>query len=75
MQVLSKRAGLFKYSIKQMSQKSQKWFFWSNPYKIEVKITSLIQMLELPNFGHVTTSIIYLSHMTKFRWWCHRQNI
>ena len=58
MQVLSKRAGLFKYSIKQMSQKSQKWFFWSNPYKIEVKITSLIQMLELPNFGHVTTSII-----------------
>ena len=25
-------------------------FFWSNPSKIEVMITSLIQMLELPNF-------------------------
>ena len=36
----------------------KKRFFWSNPYKIEVMITSLIQMLELPNFGHMTTSII-----------------
>ena len=42
--------------IKTTPQK--KWFFWSNPYKIEVMITSLIQMLELPNFGHMTTSII-----------------
>ena len=33
-------------------------FFWLNPYKIKVMITSLIQMLELPNFGHMTTSII-----------------
>ena len=41
-----------------MSQKSQKWFFWSNPYKIEVMITSLIQILELPNFGRVTTSTV-----------------
>ena len=32
--------------------------FWSNPYKIDVMITSLIQMLELPNFGHMTTSTI-----------------
>ena len=32
------------------------WFFWSNPYKTEVPTTSLIQMLELPNFGHMTTS-------------------
>ena len=30
------------------------WFFWSNPYKNEV-ITSLIEMLELPNFGHMNT--------------------
>ena len=37
---------------------SKKWFFWSNPYKIEVIITSLIEVLELPNFGHMTTSTI-----------------
>ena len=35
---------------------SKKWFFWSNPYKIEVMIASLIEMLELPNFGHIITS-------------------
>ena len=34
------------------------WFFWSNPYKIEVMITSLIEMLELPNFGHMATCTI-----------------
>ena len=34
---------------------SKKRFFCSNPYKIEVMTTSLIQMLELPNFGHMTT--------------------
>ena len=33
-------------------------FFWSNPYKIEVMINSLIKMLELQNFGHMTTSAI-----------------
>ena len=32
------------------------WFFWANPYKIEVMITSLIEMLDLSNFGHMTTS-------------------
>ena len=32
--------------------------FWSNPYKVEVIITSLIEMLQLPNFGHMTTSTI-----------------
>ena len=36
----------------------KKWFFWSNPYKIEVMITSFIEVLELPNFGHMTTSAI-----------------
>ena len=33
----------------------KKQFFWSNPYKIEVMITSFTEMLELPNFGHMTT--------------------
>ena len=33
---------------------SKKVFFWSNCYKIEVMITSLEEMLELPNFGHMT---------------------
>ena len=28
------------------------------PNEIEVIITSLIEMLELPNFGHMTTSTI-----------------
>ena len=37
---------------------SQKmFFFWSNPYKI-VMITSLIEMLELPNVGRMTSSMI-----------------
>ena len=30
------------------------WFLWSNPYKVEVMITSLIEILGLPNFGHMT---------------------
>ena len=37
---------------------SKKRFFWSSPYEIEVVIASLIVMLELPNFGHMTTSTI-----------------
>ena len=32
--------------------------FWSNPYIIEVMITSLTEMLELPNCSHMTKSII-----------------
>ena len=32
----------------------KKRFFWSNPYKMEVMITSLLEILELPNFGHMT---------------------
>ena len=44
---------------------SKKWFFWSSPYKIEVVITSLIQMLELSNFGHMTTSTIYIESRDK----------
>ena len=37
---------------------SKKLVSWSNPYKIDVMITSLIEMLELPNLGHMTTSTI-----------------
>ena len=37
---------------------SKKAIFWSNPYRIEVVITFLMEMLQLPNFGHMTTSII-----------------
>ena len=49
-------------------QTSKKWFFWSYPYKIEVMIimiTSLIEMLELPNFGHMTTSTIQFDSLDK----------
>ena len=46
----------------------KKWFFWSNPYKIEVMITSPIEMLELPNFGHMTRSTIYFESRGKFCW-------
>ena len=34
-------------------KKQKKWFFWSVPYKIEIIMTSVIEMLELPNFGHM----------------------
>ena len=37
---------------------SKKEFFWSNLYKIEVIIIFLIEMLQLPKFGHIATSII-----------------
>ena len=33
-------------------------FFCSNPYKIEFMITSLIEIIDLPNFGHMTASTI-----------------
>ena len=42
----------------------KKLFFWSNPYKIEIMITSLIEMLELPNFGHMITSTILFTWVT-----------
>ena len=38
--------------------RQKKRFFWSNPKKIEAMITFLIEMLQLPNFGHITASII-----------------
>ena len=36
----------------------KKRFFWPYPYKIEIMIISLIEMLGLPNFGHMTISTI-----------------
>ena len=35
-----------------------KKFLWSNPYKVKIMRSSLMEMLELRNFGHVTTSTI-----------------
>ena len=37
---------------------SKKNFFWPNPFKIEIMITSLIEILELPNFGDMAISTI-----------------
>ena len=34
------------------------WFLCSSCYKIKAIITSLIEILDLPNFGHMTTFII-----------------
>ena len=53
----------------------RKQFFWSNPYKIKVMITSLTEMLEFPNFGHMTKSTINLNHVIKICWWCHEQKL
>ena len=36
----------------------KKCFSWPNTFKIEVKINPAIEMLELTNFGHMTTSKI-----------------
>ena len=43
----------------------KKWFFRSNRYKVEVIITSLIETLELPNLGHMTTSTIVFESRKK----------
>ena len=39
-----------------------------NPYKIEVIITSLVEMLELRNFGRMTTSTIQFESPDKILW-------
>ena len=36
----------------------KKRFFWSSPYKIEVVITFLIEMLHLPTFDYMNASTI-----------------
>ena len=35
----------------------KKEFLWQSPYKIKVMVT-LIKVLQLPNFGHITTSTL-----------------
>ena len=46
---------------------SKKVVFWSNVYKTEmIMITSLIEVLELPNFDHMTTSKIYFESYNNF---------
>ena len=47
---------------------SKGWFFWSNVYKIEVMITSLIEMLELSNLATLPHLQYNLSHVIKFCW-------
>ena len=37
-----------------------------NPYRIENIIASLIEMLELPNFGHIATYTIKFESRDKF---------
>ena len=44
---------------------SKKAIFWSNLYKIEIMITFLIEMLQLSNFGHMTTSTIKIESRHK----------
>ena len=39
--------------------------FWSKPHKIEIMITYLKDMLESPNFGHMTTSTILFDSRNK----------
>ena len=39
--------------------------FWSKPYKTEVMITSLMEMVESPNFGRMTTSTMYFESLDK----------
>ena len=43
----------------------KKQFFWLNSNKIEVVVTSLIEMLQLPNFGHRNTSTIWFESRGK----------
>ena len=45
-----------KLSNLNQEQVSKTWSYWSSPFKIGATITSLIEMLELPKFGHMTTS-------------------
>ena len=51
---------------------SKKYFFWSNPYKIEVMITSHITSQTLVTWSHFQHD---LSHMIKFHWWRNSQEL
>ena len=56
-----------------ISQKNR--ILWSNPYKLKVMITSVILMLRIPNFGHMTTFTNELSHVIKLFLWRHGQKL
>ena len=43
----------------------KKRFFWPNPYKLEVMITCLIEMLELQNFGQMITTTVWFESRYK----------
>ena len=47
---------------------SKNQFYWSNPYKTEVIITFLIEIFQLPNFDHMTTSTILFELRDKICW-------
>ena len=49
-----------------MTTRLKQRYFWSNPYIIEIMITSLTEMLELPNFGHMTTFTLWFNSYDKF---------
>ena len=63
------------YQILTKTTPQKKWFFWSDPYKIDVMITSLIEVLELPNFGPMTTSTMKSQSRDRFLLRHHRQNL
>ena len=54
------------YQTRTKTTPQKKRFFWSNPYKIEVTITSLIEMLESPIFGHMTKFTMQFESGNKF---------
>lgn len=49
----------------------KKCISWSNLSKIEGMITSLIELPELSNFGHMSMSIVKFDWPNKFFWWRH----
>ena len=53
---------------------SKKFIFCSNSNKM-VMVTSVIKMLKLPNFGHITKSTVLLRHVIKFCCWRHEQKL
>ena len=54
---------------------SRNMFFWSNPYKIEVLLTSVIEMLQLRNFGHMTIFTIWFESLIKICCWRQRHKL
>ena len=62
----------FLRSCSQHMMSPRTWFFCWNPYKIEVAITCLIEMLQLQSIGHMPHLQYNLNHVIKFCWWRHR---